>query len=65
MAWAICTNCGIAVEWFAGKGFRLKYLKCPKCGGKLKGCSYEETEGRPRVDLATPYREYVRGRWEI
>lgn len=66
MAFAICTNCGVGVEWFAGKGFRLKDLKCPKCGGKLKGCSLDEyLKAKERFDLATPYRDYARGVWEI
>jgi hypothetical protein len=42
MAWAICENCKIAIEWFAGRGFKLAYLECPLCKGKLKGCSFEK-----------------------
>ncbi|MEM3484783.1 MAG: hypothetical protein QXI12_04105 [Candidatus Methanomethyliaceae archaeon] len=42
MAWAKCDTCNVAVQWFAGKGCRLDRLKCPRCGGKLKGCGWEE-----------------------
>jgi len=42
MAWAKCVDCGQAVAWKAGKGCKLSLLKCPKCGGKLKGCSMEK-----------------------
>jgi len=39
MAWAFCTGCGRAVEWYAGRGCSLRELRCPVCGGALRGCS--------------------------
>jgi len=45
MAWAKCVDCSHVVTWKAGKGCRLSLLKCPKCGGKLKGCSMREALG--------------------
>jgi len=35
MAWAICDNCEMEVRWRAGRGARLKKLRCPTCGGSL------------------------------
>lgn len=36
MAWAICDQCKTEVSWKAGRGARLKDLKCPTCGGQLR-----------------------------
>ena len=41
MAWAVCTQCGRAIKWYAGRGCRLRDLRCPVCGGVLKGCSMD------------------------
>ena len=31
MAYAKCRDCGHIFHWFAGKGYRVKDLQCPKC----------------------------------
>ncbi|MCX8176192.1 MAG: hypothetical protein N3E48_03040 [Candidatus Bathyarchaeota archaeon] len=63
MAYAVCKNCGSVVEWFAGKGFRLKQFKCPNCKGELKAITIKEfveaiRQGRKYYDLRTPYLEF-------
>jgi uncharacterized protein with PIN domain len=66
MAYAYCPKCNIAYEWFAGKGFRLEFLRCPRCGGKLKSCSYEEAKKCLKINHSL-YDDFGwrSGNWEI
>lgn len=39
---AECVKCNIGVEWKASRGSRLSDLRCPKCGGTLRGSSFDK-----------------------
>jgi len=52
MPYAKCVSCGMGVGWSNFRGSRLSYLKCPKCGGKLKRVGFNEYyQLEKRVDL--------------
>jgi len=50
MPYAYCPRCNVAYHWFAGKGFRLKFLRCPRCKGELRRCTYEQALKCKEID---------------
>lgn len=51
MSYAICVSCGRETYWRAGRGTRLVLLRCPACGGELRG----KTAGRPSAATGRHY----------
>lgn len=39
MSTAICDACFLAIRWKAGRGSSVKDVRCPKCGGAVRGVS--------------------------
>lgn len=42
MSWAVCNSCGKKIHWRAGRGTKLRYMKCPHCGGSLRAYRNEK-----------------------
>jgi len=68
VAYAYCPKCDVAYRWYAGRGVRLRFLRCPRCKGELKACSYERALRCREIDehaLYDVWAEWRSGRWEI
>jgi hypothetical protein len=47
MAQGTCNNCGKDVEWDGSRGRKIANVRCPACGGSVKG----KTRGMPGKNL--------------